>query len=169
MPGFLDSISGRVSAETRELYDVFARDFGPAYVSVFQRGHVTVIHGDAHPYNIMLPKRGDGAGRIIDWQFHHVSVCTQDICHALGLDWSTEVRRLLERDVLQGYYQRLVAGGARNYAWEDCWHGYRVAAIDNLFMPMWQWTLGMPEEGRLLQIDRAIAAVRDLGCLELLQ
>jgi len=168
LPGFLDAVGNRLPSEVRRLYEQFARDFGPAYASLFSRQRMTVIHGDAHPYNVLLPRQSGGPGRIVDWQFHHVSVCTQDIRHTLGLHWNEEARRLLERDMLRRYHQRLVARGVRGYSWDDCWQGYRVGVIDNLFMPMWQWTLDMPQGEWFPSIGRAVAAVKELGCHELL-
>jgi len=168
LPGFLDAIGDSMSADARRDYEHFARDFGPAYASVFRPGHLTVIHGDAHPLNVLLPRSGTGCGRIIDWQFHHVTICTQDIRHTLGLHWPAEARRAIERDVLSHYHQRLVDRGVTGYTWDDCWHGYRVGAIDNLFMPMWQWTLEMPRDMWVPTIDRALAAVRHLHCHDLL-
>jgi len=168
LPGFLDAVANRVSRTIRKSYERFARDFGSAYSSVFPRQHMTIINGDVHPYNVLLPTCAGGSGRIVDWQFHHVSVGTQDIRHTLGLAWTQDARRAIERDGVKHYHQRLIAKGVTGYSWNDCWGGYRVGVIDNLFMPMWQWTLDMPQEQWFPNIERALAATTDLNCQELL-
>ena len=38
------------------------------------------------------------------------------------------------------YYETYIDGFDVDYSWEDCWNDYRKGIIDNLFMPVWQYT-----------------------------
>jgi len=50
--------------------------------------HLTLIHGDAHYGNILLPKDpASHALRPIDWQCWEVRVGTDDLAFQMGLWW----------------------------------------------------------------------------------
>ena len=56
-------------------------------------------------------------------------------------------------------------GWGVDYPWEACWDDYREGIIDNLFMPVWQYTSfgwGYDQWGQTLAA--AVANYDRLGC-----
>ncbi|MBN1343016.1 MAG: phosphotransferase [Phycisphaerae bacterium] len=168
LPEFLTALGDDLPRDDRRLYERVADGFSPAFGSLLRPEHLTLINGDAHPRNILLPYAAAEAGCIIDWQFHHVGVCTQDLRHTIGLAWPTQWRRSMEQHLVRHYHQRLVAQGV-DYSWDDCWRGDQIGVLDNLFMPMWHQSLQFERSSWLPEVRRAVAAVVDLGCERLLQ
>jgi hypothetical protein len=167
LPGFLRAVGADLPAALRRLYARAAERFGLAVAAIHRPERLTLVNGDAHPANVLLARDGCG-GCIVDWQFHHVGLWHEDLMHMLGLCWPPARRRVIETDLLRCYHRRLLRGGVRGLDWDLCWRGYRLGAIDNLFMPMWQWTLHMPRAHWQPTIFRAATAVEELACVELL-
>ena len=167
LPGFFRAAGAAMPAATRRLYRHAAARFGPAMATLYQGENLTLVNGDCHPGNVLL-RRGGGGGRIVDWQFHHIGLWPQDLMHLLGLCWPPARRRAMEGDLLGRYHRRLASRGVRGLDWPLCRRGYLLGMIDNLFMPMWQWTLNMPRTRWASTIPRAVAAVEDLHCLDVL-
>ena len=106
---------------------------------------------------------------IIDWQLWGVRLGAEDLAHLLTVFWDPADRRRLERELVQHYHQGLLRHGIKGYTWDDCWHDYRLAILlRTLFMPMWFWSSGAPTSLWAGCLERAVQAVEDLGCRELL-
>ena len=130
---------------------------------------LTVIHGDAHFENFLVPREAEqNRIRIIDWQFWNVSVGPQDLAFMIARNWTREERRLLEMDLVRRYHDGLLRHGVEGYAWEQCWRDYREQAIENVLIPMWQWQGQLTPETDWDGLEKAFDAFEDLDCEELL-
>jgi hypothetical protein len=130
---------------------------------------LTLIHGDAHFENFLVPREAEQNHiRIIDWQFWNVSVGPQDLAFMIARNWTREERRLLEMDLVRRYHDGLLRHGVKGYAWEDCWRDYREQSIENVLIPMWQWQGQLAPETDWDGLEKAFAAFEDLECEELL-
>lgn len=140
---------------------------------VTQGRNLTLIHGDAHMANVMLPSAHpppiEARALIIDWQLWGISYWADDLANLMALHWDREQRRGLERDMLLHYHAQLTHRGVRDYAWADCWDDYRLAVIVRvMFMPMWFWVTGAALGEVWRSLRSAWLAYEDLACYRLL-
>jgi hypothetical protein len=131
--------------------------------------HLTLIHGDAHFWNCLHPRRLEhDLPCIIDWQCWRIDTATDDLAYMIALHWYPERRRALEHNVLRYYYEKLLAYGVENYDWDACCYDYKLSAIGNLFIPVWQWSAKLWPAIWWPHLERAFLAFEDLHCEELL-
>jgi thiamine kinase-like enzyme len=173
--GFVDFLDDRLSADRRRLYErVLATAPGVWKARIREQRSdgkdLTLIHGDAHFWNCLHPRQLDQAKPyIIDWQCWRIDTATDDLAYMVGLHWYPERRRALERNLLRTYHDKLLIYGVKNYDWEACWLDYRLSAIGNLFVPVWQWSAKLWPVIWWPHLERAILAFEDLDCRVLLQ
>jgi thiamine kinase-like enzyme len=173
--GFVEFLDDRLSAERRRLYERVLSTVPGVWKERIRQHystgkHLTLIHGDAHFWNCFLPRRLEqDKAYIIDWQCWRIDTATDDLAYMIALHWYPERRRALERDLIRSYYDRLLIYGVKNYDWDACWHDYRLSAIGNLFLPVWQWSAKLWPAIWWPHFERAILAFEDLDCRELLQ
>ena len=130
---------------------------------------LTVIHGDAHFENFLVPPQAQQNRLcIIDWQFWNVSLGPQDLAFMIARNWTREERSLLEMDLVRCYHDGLLRHGVEGYSCEDCWRSYRDLAIENVLIPMWQWQGQLTSETDWDGLEKAFDAFEDLQCEELL-
>jgi hypothetical protein len=168
-PRFADFAGERLTQNQRHIFERVLDALPRLLQRVALGKHLTLIHGDANPSNVLLPydTRRDEA-LIIDWQLWGVSYATEDLSHLIALYWEKDQREALERPLLMRYHDQLVQHGVGHYDWADCWYDYRLAVIDRvLFMPMWFWTSGAPVAGVWSSLAKAMQAFDDLQCVEL--
>lgn len=131
---------------------------------VFNNELTTLLHRDAHLKNFLYPRSADGAAVLVDWQFWGLGIGTFDLRHLLGSALTDELRPH-QAELVRYYYDRYRDGLDVDYAWTDCWLDYRKGIIDNLFMPVWQYTgfgWGIGHWGKTLQA--AVDNYEALGC-----
>lgn len=170
-PGFADSLGDALSSARRSIYARVLGELPRLYERTSSASDLTLIHGDAHWQNVLLP-RDPVAGRayIVDWQLWGISFAAEDLANLIALQWYPEQRAAMERELLGCYHRGLVRGGVVGYTWADCWNDYRLAVVTRaLFMPMWQWSSGQPPRAWWANLECALQAFDDLHCVELLK
>src|ERR1044071_8245459 len=168
LPAFIDAVGDSLTAEAREVYErVFSSSLKPWLRLTDQRA-LTIIHGDAHTWNFLFPRSGDGAALLIDWQLWHVDVGARDLAFFIALHWYPSRRRELERPLLRYYHDCLLEREVENYSFDELWLDYRRCVVRNLTIPILFWSRGMNPEGWWHQLECALAAYVDLACDELL-
>ena len=70
--------------------------------------------------------------------------------------------------MLRRYHDELINAGINNYSFDDLVLDYRRCAVRNLTFPVLFWSRGLPREAWRHRLDCALAAYRDLDCVELL-
>jgi len=175
LAGFLGSLGDQLSTEKQGIYrgvvatalDRWRRRFGEARTR--SADGLTLIHGDAHFENFLLPRDVERHHVcIIDWQFWNVSTGPQDLAFMIARNWTREERRVLEVDLVRRYHEGLLRHGVTGYAWEECWLAYRDLCIENVLIPMWQWQGQLTPETDWDGLQKAFDAFEDLACEELL-
>jgi ecdysteroid kinase len=168
LPVFIDTLGDTLTTEARHVYErVFSSSLQP-WMRLTDPRALTVIHGDAHTWNFLFPRSGEGAAYLIDWQVWHLDLGARDLAFFMALHWYPSRRRELEAPLLRYYHERLVAHGISNYAFDDLWLDYRRCVVRNLTIPILFWSRGMNPEGWWHRLECALAAYRDLECEELL-
>jgi hypothetical protein len=168
LPAFFDTFGDALTADVRHSYErVFSSSLQP-WMRLTEPRALTVIHGDAHSWNFLFPRSGEGAAFLIDWQLWHVDIGSRDLAFFMALHWYPSRRRELEQPLIRYYHDGLQKYGVENYSFEELWLDYRRCVVRNLTIPIIFWSRGMKPEGWWHRLECALAAYRDLACDELL-
>jgi hypothetical protein len=134
----------------------------------------TLIHGDTNLLNILVPREGERPIYIIDRQPFDWSLTTwlgvYDLAYTMVLKWEPDLRRALEKPVIQHYHEHLIRRGVTNYSWERLWHDYRLSAVMGIYVAT-EWCRGglntetMPLW--MLFLQNSLTAFDDLECSKL--
>ncbi|MDQ2922552.1 MAG: ecdysteroid 22-kinase family protein [Acidobacteriota bacterium] len=167
LPAFFDAFGDALTAEARHIYErVFGSSLQP-WMRLTEPRALTVIHGDAHTWNFLFPRSGEGAAFLIDWQLWHVDLGSRDLAFFIALHWYPSRRREFERPLLRYYHDGLLNRGVENYSFDELWLDYRWCVVRNLTIPILFWSSGMKPEGWWHRLECALAGYRDLACDEL--
>jgi hypothetical protein len=129
----------------------------------------TLIHGDAHVWNSLLPRRNPNEPvYVIDW-YSHSSVWRcwtgpTDLATLIVPWWHPKRRAELEDALLRRYHEQLKKSGVRGYSWDDVTHDYRLAAISRLFIPLFEFGHSSPKRWLPL-FEKATEAVVQWDCI----
>ena len=164
------ALGDRISPEKRSLYEAALSSYPTLYWNNIDAGApLTIIHGDAHLGNFMFPnERNLNHTILLDWQSWRVDVGIDDLAHLMALNWYPEQRQAMEKKLLIYYHDQLLERGIVNYSWDDCWFGYRLAAIWMLFIPILWFSSKLPLDHCWPIMERSFSAFQDLRCIELL-
>jgi thiamine kinase-like enzyme len=167
---FLDFLSDRLSQEWRAIYEFALSSYPGLYLKCINTGMlVTLIHGDAHLGNFMFPNKVEtGNTFLVDWETWKVDFGTRDLASMMALNWNPDLRQAMEKSLLVYYYDRLLESNITNYKWEECWLGYRVSVISNLFVPAMYFDYKISPDIWWPLLENSILAFQDLHCAELL-
>lgn len=134
----------------------------------------TLIHGDAGPGNLLVPREGDTPLYVIDRQPFNWSLTTwlgvYDLAYYLALDWDPAIRRACEVDILRAYHAALEARGVQGYSWQRCWDDYRLCVAMGVYIAVEYCRAGVNErhaDDVLSMLSRALTACDDLDCAAL--
>jgi len=167
LPAFMNDLGEDLPDSDRSVLDsVFNSPLRPWLRLVEQRA-LTIIHGDAHTWNFLFPRSGNGVPYLIDWQLWHVDVGAKDLAFLIALHWDRSARRRLELPLLHFYSEELIRAGVIGYTFDDLLLDYRRCLVRNLSFPIILWSAGRPREAWRGRLDCALAAYRDFDCSEL--
>lgn len=170
-PHFDDYLGDALLPAQRQMYEkILASSFLDRLGQrLIEQRQVTLIHGDVHTGNVMLPHDDQSDSVIlIDWHLYAINLAAFDLAFMIALHWSRGRRELLERKLVRRYYDALVEQGVENYTWDDCWNDYRMEVIIMMLIPIGQHRRGSPAGVVWFGLQDSFAAVEDLGCEELL-
>jgi hypothetical protein len=127
MEGFLARLGDRLEDDVVALVRDFAGSFGRWALGTETPS--TVVHMDYRPDNFLFGQQ-DGAPPlvVVDWQTVNAGLAMCDLAYMIGGAFEPEQRAAVERDLVDGYRQRLVAEGI-DYGADTCWRDYRVASL----------------------------------------
>ncbi len=166
---FADRLGDCLPRERRMLYERF---LGSAPRLLEQRyntrRNVTLIHGDAHVWNVFLPRDGGDDLRLFDWDGWRIGVAAGDLAYMMALHWYPDRRRRLERTLLDHYHATLLARGVNGYDRQAMDDDYRWAVLWQMATPVWQAAYNIPPVIWWSHMERIMLAIDDLGCRELL-
>jgi thiamine kinase-like enzyme len=166
---FADMMGERLSRERRDLYERFLRSTPRLMERHARRRELTIVHGDAHAWNVFLPvaPARDGA-RIFDWDSWRIDIGAADLAYLMAMHWYPELRQRAEVRLLDTYHEELLREGVGGYSRDDLAADYRLAVLWHLAVPVHQASYGIPPVIWWNNLERILLAVADLGCSELL-
>ena len=166
---FADRLGDRLSPERRALYERFLAGAPRLLGRSQRRNNVTLNHGDAHMWNVFLPRNGGEDLRLFDWDGWRIAAAAHDLAYMMALHWSAERRRRLERPLLDRYHATLFAHGVRSYDRASLEEDYRRAVLWQMSTPVWQAAFDIPPAVWWNHLERILIAVDDLDCRDLLK
>lgn len=164
---FADLLGDRLSDERRDLFRRFLDQWELLFQRYHSRRHVTIVHGDAHTWNFLLP-RGADTVRIFDFDQWRISVPTSDLAYMMALQWYPGTRQVLERPLLDRYHDTLIEHRVAGYGRDALHRDYRLSVLWHITNPVWQWSANIPPVIWWNNLQRVLLAVDDLGCKEFL-
>ncbi|MBR0777986.1 phosphotransferase [Bradyrhizobium diazoefficiens] len=166
---FADLLGDRLSEERRILYRRLIEQSARLSQRYHSRRHLSIIHGDAHAWNFLLPRAGVAdAARMFDFDLWDINVPATDLAYMMAMQWYPERRQALERPLLNLYHQTLTAHGVTGYTRGALDQDYRWSVLWHITRPVWQWSINIPPVIWWNNLERVMMAVEDLGCEELL-
>ena len=137
-------------------------------------GPKTLTHGDFRLDNMFFGAADSDALTMIDWQgAGFVAGGLYDVSYFMATSVPTEVRRRIEREILEEYHGIVCGMGAKEFGFEECWRSYRLNMLGAL-MPcvVGSGGLDLTDQRRRKMFEttlsRTLAAIEDLDADELL-
>ena len=166
---FTDRFGEIMPPGRRDLYQRLL-DRAPELLARYHsRRNITIINGDAHPWNFLLPRRdGEGNVRLIDWESWSIDTATDDMAYMMAMLWYPDRRRRLERPLLDLYHAELVTHGVSGYDRQALQDDYRLSVLWLITRPVMQAANNIVPRVWWNNLERIMLAVDDLGCRDLL-
>ncbi len=130
----------------------------------------TLTHNDVHLKNWYMRGSAMGLG---DWQVSCRGHWSRDLAYTIGTALKPEQRRVMERDLVAYYLDRLHAAGGPRVTFDEAWDHYREQMLSAL--AWWTMTLTPAADMPDMQpydttrefIHRLAVAIDDLGSLDI--
>jgi hypothetical protein len=165
---FCDRLGDRLPAERRSIYEAFLAAMPRLTDRSRLRRNLTIIHNDAHVWNVFLPRDGGSDVRLFDWDAWRIDVASHDLAYMMALHWYPDRRQRFERTLLDRYHAGLLAHGVTGYDRAALQDDYRRSVLFQIMRPVWQAANGIPPVIWWGHLERIMLAVADLGCRALL-
>ena len=166
---FADALGDRLWPRARRIYERVLSMYERLYTPARIYSSYTLIHGDAHVWNLLYPRDGLGSGiRLIDWDSWRIGRAASDLACMMALHWYPERRARLEAPLLERYHATLCARGVSGYGVDRLREDYRLLVIAHLTTPVWQQSYGLHAAIWWPHLNRIVAAFDDLDCGALL-
>jgi aminoglycoside/choline kinase family phosphotransferase len=168
-------MDGHIPDQRRRTYERLAAVF-PDLLRRQRQAPVTLIHGDAHWRSFLYPNdRAADRTRIFDWQSCAAGSAARDLAYMLPRHWHPEPRRDLLDHLLARYHHTILRCGVTDYAWDQLWEDFRLAAARHMVAPATNWyrwgrsdARPMPPAERAQRLERFLVPFDALRCQELL-
>lgn len=163
------------SAEMRRVAEAYGPLVADHVAGIAASAPRTFIHGDYRLDNLFFGAGADDIA-LIDWQVSGLGCGLYDVAYFLGASVTVEVRREIERDVLQEYTDVVVetgGEGAQGFTFDECWGLYRSHMLGRLLVSIVvcgaldlkdERIKALAESG----LHRTLAAIEDLQAADFL-
>jgi len=165
---FADRVGDRLPAERRAVYERLIEEGHRLNARYHAHRDMTIVQGDAHVWNVFLPKNGDDDVRLFDWDSWRVAVASDDLAYMMALHWFPDHRRRHESTLLDCYHAELLANGVTGYDRQALDDDYRLSVLWQIATPVWQAANNIPSGIWWHHLERIFMAIDDLGCRDLL-
>ena len=130
-------------------------------------GPKTFSHGDFRLDNIFFAADAADDVAMIDWQVSGINSPLFDVAYFLGTSVTTEVRRQIEREVLEEYTDIISDMGVEGFTFEECWRLYRESSLAGLLIVVFACGgLALSDEGGRQMVEvglqRSLTMIEDL-------
>jgi thiamine kinase-like enzyme len=96
---------------------------------------LTFIHRDVHADNLLFGIRPTHPPLMLfDWAYAGRGRGIGDITYFMVSSVSPKLRQKFEESWMNRYYAQLIQSGVQNYSLTQCWHDYKIAVVNKLFI-----------------------------------
>lgn len=169
--GFIDRYRDRIGPDDVEVLDAFATTIGPWTLGRAER--YTVTHGDYRLDNLLFATP-DGGHPVatVDWQTVGIGLGGRDLAYFCGNSLTVDLRRRIERRLVEAYHEALVGHGVAGYDLDTCWDDYRYGQFQGpMITVLGAMTATRTDRGDdmfMAMLSRSAQAIRDLDATDLL-
>ncbi len=154
------------SEGTRHLAEAFGLSVVD-HMTTLGAGPRTFTHGDYRLDNLFFAEDGSDEVAVIDWQVSGRNCGLYDVAYFLVANLTIDVRRQIEREVVEEYHDIVQRAGVTDFTLAECWHWYRrnaLAPLLTIVLVCGGLDLTDERSRRLAEIGlaRSLAAVEDL-------
>lgn len=153
-----------------------ALEFGCSLKSYWRRAvslvPLTFTHGDFRLDNLFFDPQDPSRLAVIDWQVCSIGAGMRDVACFLATNVEPDVRRTIERDVIEEYGEAMARAGT-DVAFDVWWHAYRMYILGHLYYTV--MVCGGLEAGTVparelvrAALRRTLTAIEELDVGELL-
>lgn len=160
-PAFAEAAGETLTRPAAALYDRLLA--GWPFLALAHRlatAPLTVVHGDPHYGNLLLPRQPDGGLLWVDWAVWHLNLAASDVAYMLDWHVDSDLRRI------RLYHGRLTSHGIA-YAWPDFEYDYRLTALAHFLWPPFWHAFGLPERIWRETLKSMAARAAAMGLAEL--
>jgi phosphotransferase family enzyme len=164
LPAFFEAVD--LSPSERATIETAVARWPEAHRARIASGRsLTLLHGDIHPGNVMLPVdvRGGAPIYFVDWSDWRAEPGPVDVSFLL-LTMRRGQRKEAEAELVARWHAALEPHSP--YTGEDAWTDYRIATVGSLLHPLHWWIGGSPERIWRGGLRARLAAVADLQALD---
>ncbi|UCG54006.1 MAG: phosphotransferase, partial [Dehalococcoidia bacterium] len=135
---------------------------------------LTIVHSDFRADNVFIDDNNEEQPVIVfDWALAIVWRGVADISFLLGTSVDTDLRRNIEKDLIQQYYNRLIECGVKRYSFDECWTDYLKGYLYFTTNPLAIFALGDRSSARgkkrsVQPVGRWFSAIIDNDAISLL-
>ncbi len=167
---FMDVVGDRISDDRKQLYERVLAAWPKIAARLVDAPNLTLIHGDAHAWNCLLPKEPErDVAYLLDLCTCRLRPRPNDLAYMMALMWFPDVRARWEKPLLERYHRGLLSQGVKGYSQDSFMWDYRFGILCHLFTPVFQASSGfVPPTTWWYSLERILAAFSDLDCGQLL-
>lgn len=166
MSALFDKLSDALSPPRRKLLEHLVARYPELHAARLRSSNrQTIVHGDAHLWNFLIPTNVDRPPVIVDWQLWGVDYGAADLAYMIGLHWFPERRDRFERALVRAWAEAVQATGT-DYTFDDAWTDYRFL-VTGLLPRVVVYSSVVPANIWWPHLERAFLAFEDLDCAEL--
>ncbi|MGH2617002.1 MAG: aminoglycoside phosphotransferase family protein [Thermomicrobiales bacterium] len=165
---FIAEVGDHLPASTRAALETVIRAW-PTLLARTAAMPLTVVHGDAHPWNFLTPRaQDDGRTCLLDWEGWSIEPGPHDLASLIALHLPVSERRALEEELVARYVGRLEERGVTGFDLATGWNDYRRAIARRVLSPAGLWSRGTRARSWWPALEHITAAYHDLSCGEVL-
>lgn len=170
LPAFFDYMGDRLSIDRQHLMSRAFERFPELKAKRLHDGRpTTIVHGDAHAWNVMFPNdRMDQSCIFVDWEDWRFDAGAADLAYMMALNWHQDRRTRYECDLLKHYHEILSGHIDDQYVWDDLMLDYKIGLIQHVVVPVYLQQFRPTDAIWLEHLERWFIAMEDLDCHALL-
>jgi hypothetical protein len=170
-PVLKHKLGDRITDEESRVVDRIMESALTTFRERLSRANLTLIHGDAHAMNFLVPKmKGANSCYILDWQtpdwLWEIWCGVSDLAYHIVRFWSARRRNQMEHTLLRHYLTELEKRNVADYSWSELFCDYRLSVVLCLFVVIHE-ACSRQSPAWYPQLENCLAAILDLNCVEL--
>ena len=171
VPSFVNYLGDRLTRNRKEIMYEVCRQLPRLLAKrICSTQSTTLIHGDPHFWNFMIPINSKTHRPIIiDWEEWNRGVCGYDLAYMIAYQWNQDRRDQHEIPLLHLYHEELIKRSVCDYCFNDLIDDYRLGCLRNFMIPAFQHAMGLEPSCWWQNLEQLYLSFDSLQCHSLLE